>query len=289
MHGANLTQLAAGSHISSIGTTSYLRIETKFYADKAGVAHEIEPYEELLKHSLLTKRHASLPVTDGEAYSITHTSFYISDFGFRDPCLAGESRERAEELACRMLDHCVHAELWDLTAELLITQSASAGTRSLRHPQSPEYRAWFARKDATRQFPDVTRATRDSINDIRRILLEILSHNTCNGSHDPDRLLARPCEQSSEGQPPVTTEGAGLMSSDSLSAPGWSFRRRSFRPVLINRSYTRLWYGQAISAVGDAVFTTTLVLAWDSFPRRHGNRRLGRDVRPATTHRRCVG
>jgi MFS family permease len=35
---------------------------------------------------------------------------------------------------------------------------------------------------------------------------------------------------------------------------------RSPRPNLINRNYARLWYGQAISTVGDAVFSTTLVL-----------------------------
>ncbi|MGW4229288.1 MFS transporter [Streptomyces sp. NPDC004980] len=32
------------------------------------------------------------------------------------------------------------------------------------------------------------------------------------------------------------------------------------RLVLINRDYTRLWIGQAVSSVGDAVFSTTLVL-----------------------------
>lgn len=32
------------------------------------------------------------------------------------------------------------------------------------------------------------------------------------------------------------------------------------RLTLINRDYTRLWFGQAVSSVGDAVFGTTLVL-----------------------------
>jgi MFS family permease len=45
------------------------------------------------------------------------------------------------------------------------------------------------------------------------------------------------------------------MSSDSKSAP-----RRRFPPFLINSAYTRLWYGQSISVLGDAVFSTTLVL-----------------------------
>ncbi|MFC5661414.1 MFS transporter [Kitasatospora misakiensis] len=32
------------------------------------------------------------------------------------------------------------------------------------------------------------------------------------------------------------------------------------RPTLINPTYSRLWFGQAVSSVGDAVFSTTLVL-----------------------------
>jgi MFS family permease len=35
---------------------------------------------------------------------------------------------------------------------------------------------------------------------------------------------------------------------------------RSVLPDLINRNYARLWYGQAISSMGDVVFSTTLVL-----------------------------
>jgi hypothetical protein len=34
----------------------------------------------------------------------------------------------------------------------------------------------------------------------------------------------------------------------------------SLQRALINRNYAKLWYGQAVSAVGDTVFGTTLVL-----------------------------
>ena len=34
----------------------------------------------------------------------------------------------------------------------------------------------------------------------------------------------------------------------------------SLRRALVNRNYAKLWYGQAVSAVGDTVFGTTLVL-----------------------------
>jgi len=37
-------------------------------------------------------------------------------------------------------------------------------------------------------------------------------------------------------------------------------RLPSLQRTLINRNYAKLWYGQAVSAVGDSVFGTTLVL-----------------------------
>lgn len=42
--------------------------------------------------------------------------------------------------------------------------------------------------------------------------------------------------------------------------PGLPVSPRSPHRFLINRDYARLWYGQAISSVGDYVFSTTLVL-----------------------------
>jgi hypothetical protein len=34
----------------------------------------------------------------------------------------------------------------------------------------------------------------------------------------------------------------------------------TLRRMLVNRNYAKLWYGQAVSAIGDTVFSTTLVL-----------------------------
>jgi MFS family permease len=44
----------------------------------------------------------------------------------------------------------------------------------------------------------------------------------------------------------------------------------SLRRALVNRNYAKLWYGQAVSAVGDTVFGTTLVL-WVSQVLVHGS------------------
>ena len=43
----------------------------------------------------------------------------------------------------------------------------------------------------------------------------------------------------------------------------------SLRRMLVNRNYAKLWYGQAVSAIGDTVFGTTLVL-WVSQVLAHG-------------------
>jgi hypothetical protein len=52
------------------------------------------------------------------------------------------------------------------------------------------------------------------------------------------------------------------------------------RTALINRNYARLWYGQAISTVGDYMFDTTVVLSWlPALPRAAGPPSTGRGPR----------
>src|SRR6266581_2660925 len=48
---------------------------------------------------------------------------------------------------------------------------------------------------------------------------------------------------------------------------GWYIQRVS--RFLVNRDFARLWYGQAISSVGDFVFDTTLVIwiTYDLLPK----------------------
>src|SRR6188472_4389568 len=57
--------------------------------------------------------------------------------------------------------------------------------------------------------------------------------------------------------------GRGINSNNKRTSP--SLKRMLVncdyaRLMLVNRNYARLWYGQAVSATGDTVFATTLVL-----------------------------
>ncbi|MFD3335295.1 DUF6895 family protein [Streptomyces sp. NPDC058700] len=129
--------------LSSPGRSAYRRIELRYYADKAGVRHAIEPYAELVPLSPLVALRAAgpgdttgpdeAPLTTPEAYALTHTGFYLGDFGRTVPVLTGGERAHAEGLVDRMLGHCVAHDRWDLAAELVLTQYI-LGSDPLRTP-----------------------------------------------------------------------------------------------------------------------------------------------------------
>ncbi|WTT38546.1 hypothetical protein OG535_29985 [Kitasatospora sp. NBC_00085] len=145
---AGLAQVAADGFLAPRGKSPYLHLETRYYADLAGVGHQLHSYRELYEASLLARHGDGRPVADLDVCNVTHTVFYLSDFGFRDPGLTGDALERARGTVCRLTDHCVHRGDWDLTAKLVLAQyclgidplhtpSGAAGLRMLAEVQSP--------------------------------------------------------------------------------------------------------------------------------------------------------
>ncbi|MFF9064307.1 DUF6895 family protein [Streptomyces sp. NPDC014891] len=144
--------------LSPEGKSPYLRAEVRYYADKAGLRHGIEPYAELLPRSPLVAFRAAAPSAPGvpaapltvpQAYALTHTAFYLGDFGRVDPGLSGADLDHARSLTHAMLGHCVAEDLWDLAAELVLTQfvlgedplrtpSGAAAVECLAHAQRPD-------------------------------------------------------------------------------------------------------------------------------------------------------
>ncbi|MFJ5117450.1 DUF6895 family protein [Kitasatospora sp. NPDC088548] len=165
--GIDDTQCRAGlarltdDDLSPRGKSPYQRLEFRYYADKAGVRHTIEPYEELAGQNVLVTLAAAAPGTDrpdqadqsapgdappdstasddappvtiAEAYGITHSAFYFSDFGRTGPALSDDAVAGATELVRRTLEYCVRHDWWDLVAELVMTQ-ACLGADPLRTP-----------------------------------------------------------------------------------------------------------------------------------------------------------
>ncbi|MFJ9641076.1 DUF6895 family protein [Streptomyces sp. NPDC101178] len=150
---AALARLPA-AFLAPEGKTPYQRIEIRYYADKAGLRHSIEPYAELVPHSPLVALRAeesgdTAPLTAPQAYALTHAGFYLGDFGRSRPALAGDTLTYARNLTDRMLTHCVGHDRWDLAAELLLTQfilgaeplrtaSGAAAVECLARAQRPD-------------------------------------------------------------------------------------------------------------------------------------------------------
>ncbi|MFE6062464.1 DUF6895 family protein [Streptomyces sp. NPDC056431] len=148
--------------LSPGGKSPYRRIEIRYYADKAGVRHDIESYAELLPQSPLVALRAAGPAAANAAarstveplavpqgYALTHTAFYLGDFGRTDPRITGADLDHARDLTHRMLLHCVAHDLWDLAAELVLTQfvlrqdplgtpSGAAAVECLARAQRPD-------------------------------------------------------------------------------------------------------------------------------------------------------
>ncbi|MFJ8434826.1 DUF6895 family protein [Kitasatospora sp. NPDC094019] len=171
---AGLARLTAAD-LAAAGRSPYQRLELRYYADKAGVAHTIESYEELARRNVLVALPATAlararrrevldsrgaldkqgtqrardarspqdiqdtqgtqgtqdtpgpgpdepPVTVPEAYALTHSAFYLSDFARTGPGLPDGAVADAAALTGRLLDHSVRHDWWDLTAELVMTQ-----------------------------------------------------------------------------------------------------------------------------------------------------------------------
>ncbi|MEV5749791.1 hypothetical protein AB0L00_18380 [Actinoallomurus sp. NPDC052308] len=146
-HRAVLARLAADGYLAPNRKSPYLRLETRYYADLAGAPHLIESYRELYEASLLARR--ALPVADLDVCNVTHTVFYLSDFGFRDSGLTSEERERALRVVEELTEHSVRRGEWDLVGKLLLAQfclgadpartpSGAAGLRLLARAQRPD-------------------------------------------------------------------------------------------------------------------------------------------------------
>lgn len=121
-----LARLKEHDCLSPQGKSVYVQLETRYYADKANLGHTLESYRDLAAKSLLGTPPAP-PVSTGTAYALTHTAFFLSDYGHRDIGLPGDVRERAERVVCSLLDSSARDDLWDLTAELLITLAGLGG------------------------------------------------------------------------------------------------------------------------------------------------------------------
>ena len=126
-YNAALKQLASDGYITSLEEPPYRRLESRYLLDMAGVEHRMEPYEQLYESTLLAKLPSVLYVTDIDAYAITHTIFYMSDFGLQSPHLTSLDKERVAHIVYQLLGNYCRRSNWDLAGELMLAYFCLGG------------------------------------------------------------------------------------------------------------------------------------------------------------------
>jgi hypothetical protein len=149
---STLAKLSADGYLTPRRKPPYLHLETRFYAELAGAEHRLASYRELWAASR-PARAAALPVAEPDVAGldvceVTHTVFYLSDFGTRDPGLTGGERGALLRVVDRLTAHCVRGGEWDLAGKLVLaqhclgadpvrTESGAAALRMLSAVQAP--------------------------------------------------------------------------------------------------------------------------------------------------------
>ncbi|WP_197698654.1 hypothetical protein [Streptomyces sp. TLI_053] len=161
-HRAALAEGVAGDLLTPRHKSPFLHLETRYYAELAGVRHQLSDYPELYRISRLAGHTDGRPLADLEVCNVTHTVFHLADFGFRDPGLGGADLAHARDRVERLTEESVRRGEWDLTAKLVLAQhclgldplttpSGAAALHLLAEAQSPE--GSFPGRSATERVP----------------------------------------------------------------------------------------------------------------------------------------
>lgn len=123
-------------------------LDLRHMLDSGGFKHDIPSYAHLYQQTLLAKSPPLLYATDYDVYCITHTLYYLADFGFRPiDVIPEEQLSTVRWIVGTLLGMYLRSKNWDLVAELLLA------CRCLRWaPRVVFDAAWDALLDA--QAPD---------------------------------------------------------------------------------------------------------------------------------------
>src|SRR3954452_3492581 len=110
-------------YVTAIEDIPFRVLELRYILDLGGFSHDLPTYRELFEPTLLAKVPSLAYLTDEDAYSVTHTIFYLTDFGHQSikDVLTDHEYARACSTVTQLLGHYVRRRHWDLVAELLMS------------------------------------------------------------------------------------------------------------------------------------------------------------------------
>ena len=105
---------------SSFELVPYLQLDRAYFNWKSGL-QVIEPnWLALYRATGMAKSRNLVGMTSGDAYNITHTIFYITDFGKKAPPFSQAEKRRVLRLLHSLLVHFWRTGFWDVVGELLL-------------------------------------------------------------------------------------------------------------------------------------------------------------------------
>jgi hypothetical protein len=104
-------------------------LELRWLLDSADLAHRLPSYGVLCRASNLGRQVNPIYLSDYDIYSITHTLFYLTDFGrLPETQLSSVRRRRACEIVGKLLAMQIYRGNWDLVGELLLSHHCLRAT-----------------------------------------------------------------------------------------------------------------------------------------------------------------
>ncbi|HTK06687.1 MAG TPA: hypothetical protein VL485_05940 [Ktedonobacteraceae bacterium] len=118
---AVIQQVLDQNYVIATETTPMRLLDRRHMLDCGTFHHSLPSYQELYKQTLLAHEPPAVYLTDTDVYAITHTLFYITDFGrSTTSVIAGDHLLAVHWLIEILLGVYLRRRNWDLVGELLL-------------------------------------------------------------------------------------------------------------------------------------------------------------------------
>jgi hypothetical protein len=126
-------------------TVPYRVLNNQYFLWKSGLTRREPSWQTLYKRTILARAHCIGYLDRDDAYSITHTLFYLTDFGNHPLPLPDSEQTRIKEIVEALLVHYWRTSYWDLVGELLINLECLNMGKSVCYTGSANafQRAWL--------------------------------------------------------------------------------------------------------------------------------------------------
>jgi len=126
-----LRTLSSDGWLKSMELVPYRVLDREYVLWKSGFVKVEPPWRRLYLATAAGQSDNPFRFDDEATYSLTHSIFYLTDFGKRGHPLSTSSVTRVKSLAECLLLHYWRMGFWDLVGELLITLNCLGGTDSV--------------------------------------------------------------------------------------------------------------------------------------------------------------